>query len=391
VDFPIAPEFKTARFKVANGDGVDLMGPGTQIVIPGTIHPDTGRPYQWREDGEPLERVAPEKLPPLRPDIVDIVREIMKPRGWTEPAVREYARGGGRGSLDGLKDEAMARVREWLPALGVPYKGNRAVAVWRGGDGYNVQIYPDGFHDFGGGRNEQLSAIDIAMAVRNETCGEAVKWLKDRLLYEDPEPEAEIFSFKTGERIEEPEVEEEEEAPDGAEQPEAEQTKAEQKDESLKPKQPIGEAFQAFDPDANLEARDWLYGQHYQRGFVTGTLAMTKTGKSTKLLTDAVAMTTGRGDIPQRRRPLVDGQAFASGNLQALWSHKERPGRETLCRIWARGGRRVRQRQQKRCHLEPRDLPLAAQVRPGKSYRCRHSRPGGEDAPIAGKRQRQDG
>ena len=195
-------DFKTKRFKLANGDGVDLLGPGAQTVIPGTYHPDTGNPYKWREDGDLLERWAPEMLPLLSTDLANVISEIVKPRGWIEPVVHEHARGGGNGVLDGLKTDAMARVSEWLPALGVPVKGSRAVAVWRGGEGYNVNIYHDGFHDFGGGRSEQLSAIDVVMAVGNCTCGEAARWLKERIGYEDPEPEIVHFDFNRRERIE---------------------------------------------------------------------------------------------------------------------------------------------------------------------------------------------
>jgi Bifunctional DNA primase/polymerase, N-terminal len=201
--FRAGPEFKTKRFKLADGDGVDLLGPGAQTVIPGSYHPDTGRPYKWREDGDSLERWAPEKLPLLSADVASIIGESVKARGWVEPVVHEHARGGGNGVLGGLKAEAMTRVHEWLPALGVPVEGNRAVAVWRGGEGYNVNIYHDGFHDFGGGRSEQLSAVNVVMAVKNYTCGEAARWLKNRIGYEDPEqdPPAEIFDFSTRKRV----------------------------------------------------------------------------------------------------------------------------------------------------------------------------------------------
>ncbi len=207
-------DFKTKRFKLANGDGVDLLGPGAQSVIPGTYHPDTGNPYKWREDGNSLERWAPERLPLLSADLAKVVGEIVKPRGWIEPVVHEHARGGGNGVLDGLKAEAMARVSEWLPALGVPVKSNRAVAVWRGGERYNVNIYHDGFHDFGGGRSEQLSALDIVMAVNNCTCGEAARWLKDKIGYEDPEPEIVHFDFNRRERVEDSAAQPESGTPD---------------------------------------------------------------------------------------------------------------------------------------------------------------------------------
>jgi hypothetical protein len=50
-----------------------------------------------------------------------------------------------------------------------------------------------------------------------------------------------------------------------------------------------------FDPDkwVTLKPRPWVYGKHYIRGFVTGTSAPTKTGKSTVGMVEDVSMMTG--------------------------------------------------------------------------------------------------
>ena len=47
--------------------------------------------------------------------------------------------------------------------------------------------------------------------------------------------------------------------------------------------------------------RKWLFGQHYIRGFVSGTFAPGARGKSSHVLLDAVAMTTGYHDLAQQR------------------------------------------------------------------------------------------
>lgn len=42
---------------------VSLMGEGQQVVLPGSIHPDTGRAYEWANEGaEVLEYAAPEAI-----------------------------------------------------------------------------------------------------------------------------------------------------------------------------------------------------------------------------------------------------------------------------------------------------------------------------------------
>jgi hypothetical protein len=47
--------------------------------------------------------------------------------------------------------------------------------------------------------------------------------------------------------------------------------------------------------------RKWLFGQHYIRGYVSGTFAPGARGKSSHVLLDAVAMTTGYHDLAQQR------------------------------------------------------------------------------------------
>ena len=110
--------FKTTHFKCASGDGVDLLGPGTQTVIPPSIHPEIGKSYCWREDGEPLEQVPPDRLPMLPLEIADQVGEVMKRYGWIEPVVHEHARGGGNGVFGAVKAAAMDNLDAWLPELG---------------------------------------------------------------------------------------------------------------------------------------------------------------------------------------------------------------------------------------------------------------------------------
>lgn len=61
--------------------------------------------------------------------------------------------------------------------------------------------------------------------------------------------------------------------------------------------------FEWVDP-ADIEPRDWLYGRHYIRRFVTATVAPGGLGKSSLVLVEALSMATGRallGSKPARR------------------------------------------------------------------------------------------
>jgi hypothetical protein len=45
---------------------------------------------------------------------------------------------------------------------------------------------------------------------------------------------------------------------------------------------------------STLKPRQWVYGNHYIRGYATATVAPTKLGKSSLVMAEAIAMTTGR-------------------------------------------------------------------------------------------------
>jgi AAA domain/Bifunctional DNA primase/polymerase, N-terminal len=70
-----------------------------------------------------------------------------------------------------------------------------------------------------------------------------------------------------------------------------------------RPPRVILRPFKAFDP-ATLPPRRWLYGKHYQRRTVSGTIGSGGTGKTTLDMVDAVAMATARnltGEQPEER------------------------------------------------------------------------------------------
>jgi RecA-family ATPase len=57
-----------------------------------------------------------------------------------------------------------------------------------------------------------------------------------------------------------------------------------------------------FRPPETLPRRQWLYGRHYIRRFVSGTVATGGMGKSALALVEALAMATGRDLLAHRPR-----------------------------------------------------------------------------------------
>jgi hypothetical protein len=140
-------------------------------------------------------------------------REMILALGYAttrKPATSEAARPSETGndsdnSLDGLKAEAMVRMAEWVPHLGLDWKRNpgrgfscRAIAWWRESSRgrpleqreRNLGIHPEGIEDFGDGRT--YSPIDLVMAARSCGVYDAACWLEEKLLPQKPDVEIDI-------------------------------------------------------------------------------------------------------------------------------------------------------------------------------------------------------
>ncbi len=95
--------------------------------------------------------------------------------------------------------------------------------------------------------------------------------------------------------------------------------------------------YQFPDPD-KIPPRQWLYGRHYMRGVVSGTLGAPGRLKSTTLLTELVGMAAGRD--------LIGGKLLECGPLRAGYFNGEETQDELDRRVAA-----IRQRY----HLDPED------------------------------------
>lgn len=175
---------------------VDLLAYGRQTVLPPTIHPDTGKPYEWEYGGATLMEVAPEDLPELPDDIADRLVAAIERFGEV-PEFKPRAPSGEHVLGDSIWRDvntlALNNLDAWVPALDPHAKRHRdgsyrMVATWRGVENANVGIHPTGIMDWGA--SQSYTPIDLVMASNNTTYFEsAYKWLADRLGFAPQEDE----------------------------------------------------------------------------------------------------------------------------------------------------------------------------------------------------------
>lgn len=200
---------------------VDVLGEGSQTVLPPTVHKDTNLPYAWI--GEiALEDSDDSDIPQLPENVIEILEAVLRPFGYMPKnefdsksiIIKEEQDGT---AFQEINLMARQNLDAWVPDLCL-YRCERqrngkyqAVADWRPSctgrplekRKQNLSIHPEGINDFGDGP-KWYSAIDLVIAAgkANDASG-AYIWLSDRLM-----PNAPIIEFIPKQRpVEEPEVE----------------------------------------------------------------------------------------------------------------------------------------------------------------------------------------
>ena len=182
------PAVVSTAFNVAGGGrALDLLARGKQTVIPPTIHPDSGRPYEWATEAT-LEDTSPGLLPVLPDDIAARLGDALRPFGHISPVERP-ASGSDGGIWREINDTALRRFEDWLPYLGLDAKRQhdgrwRARAVWKDAENANVGFDPSGIRDWGEDRG--MTAIDVVMAASSCDFSTAEKWLREKLGLQGP-------------------------------------------------------------------------------------------------------------------------------------------------------------------------------------------------------------
>jgi hypothetical protein len=186
--FRASPAVKSASFRIGDKPAFDLLAHGRQTVIPPTIHPQTGRAYEWL-GGHTLETITVDKLPELPDDVAARLAEALKPFGYrvpVEPQASERTNGDGDCIWRETNNAALAKIEAWASDLGAQRQGDswRLVATWRGGENTNVSIHPAGIKDFV--TDERFTPIDLLMRALSYDNSTALTWLRDKLRLDPP-------------------------------------------------------------------------------------------------------------------------------------------------------------------------------------------------------------
>ncbi|MBR1032294.1 bifunctional DNA primase/polymerase [Bradyrhizobium liaoningense] len=190
------------NYRTADKRGLlDFLSVGKQTVLPPTIHPDTGHPYEWTTERTLLDTQL-EELPAFTGAHLDAMEAILRAHGWDEPAPRQPrgvaverpAQGATADDMlwhDDVNTVALSNLAAWAPALlpGGRWRGPtyRVVAPWRAsGSGRemskrnpNLSFHPSGIQDFG--TMETFTPIGVVAKACEISYGEARDWLRDKL------------------------------------------------------------------------------------------------------------------------------------------------------------------------------------------------------------------
>jgi len=128
---PIA-SWTVERSKVGEGkvrQPVRLLGRGRTVVLPPTIDPDTGKPFEWHDGNCTALGVRATDLPELTMDMVGKLLDGLERYGFRQVVRKSSLPDGG---LFDLERAALKRVDEWFPKLGLPQTRQVESGRWSG-------------------------------------------------------------------------------------------------------------------------------------------------------------------------------------------------------------------------------------------------------------------
>lgn len=218
-----AEQLPSTNYKDADKRGLlDFLSVGKQTVIPGTIHPDTGRPYEWTTE-RTLLNTPLKSLPVFTQAHREAMEEVLRRFGWDalEPTVarskavserpvraQSTSTGNAGGWYDNFKREVNAAMRQWVPKLGLHRLqevsgGWVSVASFRpSGSGkplhkrnQNLSIRNDGkirdhAVDPGEGGYNAISLVAVCLFGNRKNTSDAIAWLRNEIGFDDEPPAA---------------------------------------------------------------------------------------------------------------------------------------------------------------------------------------------------------
>ena len=202
-----AEPLPSKSYRTAEKRGLlDFLSGGKQTVLPPSIHPNTGRPYEWATARTLLDTPLAE-LVKITGAHVAAMENVLRSFGWDEPtprqprggAVERHARSQGVASGDNAFDIAVRTARpQWLPLLLLEDLERqsdcwRSVASFRlsgspdkrGRRGLNLAIYDSGaIVDYGTGQGyNDAGLVEACLGLPNIAA--AYDWLREQIGWTD--------------------------------------------------------------------------------------------------------------------------------------------------------------------------------------------------------------
>jgi hypothetical protein len=299
--------FFRADFAVSSEDfhdkdgllALQVLSSGKQTVIPPSIHPDTKQSYRWT-NGKTLYDTKVDELPLLPRDYRERILALgylaSKPKKDRVTAVTADTvnAADADSSLAELNALALKNLASWVPALGLynckrrmgRYPAYDAVPEWRPSTtgrpleqrDRNLGIVGSGIKDFGTG--ESLSPIDVVMRKLGLGVHQAACYLEEKLPSQSPDIDIDIDKCVEAQDAP-PTVPGDDDGNDNVR-------------EATPKRRRINPMPLILPAERDVPRRQFLYGMHYMRGTVSGTIGTGGTGKSTLGLIEAMGMAVGR-------------------------------------------------------------------------------------------------
>lgn len=185
---------------------IEFLSTGKQIVLPPSIHPDSGIPYRWENPEFSLEFHSTDALPELTEEAFIACAEIVGQKLKTIELIAEGRKPPRFKRIEHadtvwneLNDRALSDLHSWVPKLFPDHKllgkeNYRLIATWRGGENYNVSIHSEGIVDFA--TDETYSAISLIKTAFGISLAESYAALSNVLI--SPEERAQSQKLAEG-------------------------------------------------------------------------------------------------------------------------------------------------------------------------------------------------
>lgn len=205
---------RSRGFKIDGLGVMDLISDGKQTVLPPSIHPNTGEPYEWTSEGMLTDHPL-DWMEEVTEEHVLAVIGVLEEHGYKAEDQSRYIRAAtvpgapieaGDATASGvgdfyrtLNEDALRNLMAWVPRLGLGRlsrqgDGFRSVAEWRPSNSGNplhkrpllLSISPKGIVDYGDG-DKGYTAINLVMAAHDMAdwqLDKAAVWLGEALGYD---------------------------------------------------------------------------------------------------------------------------------------------------------------------------------------------------------------